>query len=117
MAQPSIVAVGASSRPTRPNRGGDARERGVFGQVAQVGLQSMALVGVHAASLFSTCPSLRIGVTPGAVERAVYAARRSYRWWSPPTCGIAITRPLEGRLTGRGSGESFSSDKCVRDTV
>jgi hypothetical protein len=43
-----------------------------------------------------------------------YAARRSYRWWRPPTCGIATTRPAVGRAIGRGRGASFSSARCVR---
>jgi hypothetical protein len=49
--------------------------------------------------------------------RRGYAARRSYRWRRPPTCGIATTRPAVGRATGRGRGASFSSARCVRDAV
>ena len=45
---------------------------------------------------------------------SVQAARRSYRWCSPPTCGMAMIRPASGGCTGRGSGLSFSSAKCVR---
>jgi hypothetical protein len=44
------------------------------------------------------------------------AARRSYRWWSPPTCGIATTAPISGCCTGRGSGVSLASERCVLDS-
>ena len=47
-------------------------------------------------------------------RRSVQAARRSYRWCSPPTSGMAMTRPASGGWTGRGSGLSFSSAKWVR---
>ena len=50
-------------------------------------------------------------------EPDVYAARRSYRWWSPPTLGMATTRPRPRGITDRGSGESFLSERCVRDVV
>ena len=46
---------------------------------------------------------------------ALQAARRSYRWWRPPTSGIATMSPSPGGMTGRGMGVSLSSDKCVRD--
>jgi len=43
------------------------------------------------------------------------AARRSYRWCNPPTCGIATTRLVSGGWTDRGSGESFCRERCVLD--
>ena len=43
----------------------------------------------------------------------IHAARRS-RWCRPPTCGKAITVPVVGGCTGRGSGQSLSSERCVR---
>src|SRR5688572_335435 len=48
-------------------------------------------------------------------EPCDYAARRSYRWCRPPTCGLATTGPHVGGAIGRGCGESLSSDRCVRD--
>jgi hypothetical protein len=33
--------------------------------------------------------------------RDVYAARRSYLWWRPPTSGIATIGPAKVRDTGR----------------
>jgi len=45
---------------------------------------------------------------------AVQAARRSYRWCSPPTSGIATIRPASGAWTGRDSGVSFCKLRCVR---
>ena len=46
---------------------------------------------------------------PGA-----YAARRTYRWWRPPTSRSATTRPASGPSTGLPSGASLSSARCVR---
>jgi hypothetical protein len=45
------------------------------------------------------------------------AAVRSYRWWSPPTCGVATIRPADGSMTGRDSGASLSRARCVRDCM
>jgi hypothetical protein len=51
----------------------------------------------------------------GRVREGDYAARRSYRWCRPPTCGIATTGPSVGGAIGRGCGESLASERCVRD--
>jgi hypothetical protein len=62
------------------------------------------------------CPRAR---TPQVIEETsmpvTQAARRSYRWCNPPTCGIATTRPFSGGWTDRGSGESFSRERWVLD--
>src|ERR1019366_10123801 len=42
-----------------------------------------------------------------------HAARRSYRWCSPPTWGMAMIFPWF--MTARGSGASFPKPKCVRE--
>ena len=51
-------------------------------------------------------------------RRFAYAAvRQQYRWCSPPTRGRASTVPVPGRgSTGRGSGESLSTARCVRSS-
>src|SRR4051812_9640823 len=46
-----------------------------------------------------------------------YAARRSYRWWSLPTRGRAITPPVSTGLIGRDRRESLLSERCVRESV
>jgi len=38
------------------------------------------------------------------------ATRRSYRWWRPPTCGMAMTCPISGGCTGRSAGVSLASE-------
>jgi hypothetical protein len=43
--------------------------------------------------------------------RRVQAARRSYRWWRPPTSAIVTMSPSPGGITGRGIGASLSSAK------
>jgi hypothetical protein len=48
-------------------------------------------------------------------ESVCYAARRSYRWCKPPTCGIATISPSPGGATAREIGASLASDRCVRD--
>jgi len=48
-------------------------------------------------------------------SRANYAAWRWYRWCSPPTSGIATTRPRSGGSSALGSGASLPRAKCVRD--
>ena len=45
---------------------------------------------------------------------SAYAARRVYRWCSPPTTGCSMTSPISGGSTFLGSGESLSSDRWVR---
>lgn len=47
-------------------------------------------------------------------EELRQAARRSYRWCSPPTSENATTRPSAGVCTRRGVGASFSRERCVR---
>jgi hypothetical protein len=47
----------------------------------------------------------------GRLGEAGYAARRRYRWCSPPTSGIAMSGPTPGRWMGLTSGASFSSER------
>jgi len=57
-----------------------------------------------------------MGAQTGAAAHATglaYAARRSQWWWSPPTSGIAMIGPADGGETGRRSGASLSSPRCV----
>ena len=100
-------AIGAAWRPFADSSAltvqGDERVGGVShqgGMSMRYSLVPLWLRGVH-----------------GYPPRRGYAARRSYRWWRPPICGSATTRPADGRATGRGRGVSFSSAKCVRDAV
>ena len=45
------------------------------------------------------------------------ASRRSYRWCSPPTSGMAAMRPVDALDTGLGTGGSLFSERCVRDLL
>lgn len=49
------------------------------------------------------------------VGESRYAASRSCRWCSPPTCGMATTGPSGGGEIGQGRGESLASERCVRE--
>ena len=44
----------------------------------------------------------------------VYAARRTYRWWRPPTSRSGTTLPASGPSTRLPWGASLSSERCVR---
>lgn len=48
---------------------------------------------------------------PAGDATRVQAARRSYRWWRPPTSGMATMAPSPGGMTGRGIGASLSKAK------
>ncbi len=73
----------------------DVKERERNGQPA----------GAHTAPLGSeSMPTLR-----------PQAARRPYRWWRPPTSGNSTISPIPGGCTALGSGQSLSSERCVRD--
>src|SRR5437870_13317815 len=50
-----------------------------------------------------------------AGQTCEYAARLLYRWCKPPTCGISAARPRAGDAIGRCCGESFASERWVRD--
>jgi len=42
-------------------------------------------------------------------------ARRSYRWWRPLSSENSTTSPIPDGCTALGSGQSFTSERCVRD--
>ena len=56
--------------------------------------------------------------TYGALRVPQAASRHSYRWWIPPTLGMATTSALPDGLacTGRGCGESLLRDKWQRSS-
>jgi hypothetical protein len=88
------------------------------------GVRVVGTVATFAEGQNSRCVAMDAGlaVASGAHSscvsgwlRACQAARRSYRWWRPPTSGIATMSPSPGGMTGRGIGVSFSKPKWVRD--
>jgi hypothetical protein len=54
------------------------------------------------------------GLALGTRARRDQTARRSNRWWRPPTSGTATMSPSPGAMTGHGSVASLSSATCVR---
>jgi len=56
----------------------------------------------------------RWSLQSGGTRWPSQAARRSYRWWSPPTSGTSTISPAIRDWIGRGRGESLPRLRCVR---
>ena len=85
--------------------------------ISELGVRSVIEVRFYEIDLNTEHTAIVESVASPRLARlrwAVQAARRSLRWCSPPTSGIAMIRPAAGGWIGRGSGLSFSNAKCVR---
>ena len=97
------------SHHVAPDRGERSRRCESVGTVATFTEDPTA--GVMSWSL-GRAAAVRVRGSGASNQRAgVQAARRSYRWWRPPTSEIATMSPSPGGMTGRGIGASLSSAK------
>ncbi len=98
---------GGGGRSPRLRWGSDLDEQRNWG-----GVKCEARFGpiLHDGAHKSVRPEVRRRLGPGGFS---YAARRSQRWWRPPTSGNATISPIAGGCTARDIGVSFSSPRCV----
>ena len=83
----------------------------ICGPISKLMMRSASTVAGNSPAVIASCACRSPKSDPG---KSCYAAIRSYRWWRPPSRGMATMFPTSN--TFRGNGHCLPRLRCVLDS-